>query len=281
MSTPVRSVLLVAKADDPSAQALSREVADWLTSRGVECRLLVNALGADFSSQECQADFALVLGGDGTFLSVARKLEAGCLPLLGVNLGRVGFLTELMPGDWPVALERILDQGYEIEERLRLSYRLIRDGVEHASGAFVNDIVVSRGAMARLIRLSVHVSGELLSSFRADGVILATSTGSTAYCVSAGGPVISHRLAVCCVTPICPFLNDFRPLVLPADEEIVVSVDEEHSEVSLTRDGQIVYDLRRGDRIVVNRDAANLRIVRLPEYSFFGALKDKGFYTER
>lgn len=284
MPNAVRTILVVTKTGQPSVLEQGRVIASWLAGRGIAVDVLENEQNAEvipLNTAGARPDFILVLGGDGTILSVARKTFGSGVPLMGVNLGRLGFLTALAPDSWPEALGRILEHGITTSERMILSYNIERGGSVVREGWFINDLVVNRGAMARLVRLSVHAGGEFVSSFRADGLIVATPTGSTAYCVSAGGPLLAPGLEVFCVVPICPFLNDFRPLVLPSSADLTIIAEEEAAEVYLTCDGQCVFRLRPGDRITCSRAEHGLAFVDIPGATWLGTLRAKGFFTER
>ena len=284
MDAPIRSVLLVTKAEDPRAQALGREVAAHLAERGVECaacehRTDIDATGCSPSGRPF--DMLFVLGGDGTLISVARRMIGLGAPLLGVNLGRLGFLAELAADDWRAAVDDVLAGAYAVTERMVAGFAVLRGGGVAAEGLAVNDLVVSRGVMARLIRLGLSWGGEDMGTHRSDGLILSTPTGSTAYGVSAGGPIVHPELDALCVTPICPFLGGFKPLVLPADRELSVRVEESAGEVHLTEDGQRTLRLMPGDELVVRRHERTVRIVRPFASPYFARLRAKGFLAER
>ena len=282
MSNHIRSVVVITKAGEREAAALGREIAAWLAERGVAVRVAEHEPGSG-DLPECALDerpcLLLVLGGDGTFISVARRAHAASLPLLGLNMGHVGFWTELTRDDWEQGLSGLLEHGLRIVPRLLLSYTVKRGGRAVHSGFAVNELTVGRGALARLVRLSLFAGGEHISSLRADGIIVSTPSGSTAYCVSAGGPILHHELSAYCVTPVCPFLNDFRPLVLPSDVGLSIRVEESTGEVCLTEDGQAAYPLVPGDLVEVGRASRELLVAETGAVSYFRTLKDKGFLT--
>jgi len=280
MKGPVSSILIIHKAKDPKAYALALEICGWLTERGVCCHLSEHRTGA---GAECadgpEPELALALGGDGTLLSEARKGH-GRLPLLGLNLGRVGFLAGLDPDNWRLLLGEILTEGFETIERLMLQIRVLREGEEVFSTKAVNDVVISRGPVARLIELEVEYGGERVCRVRADGAVISTPTGSTAYCVSAGGPLIHPDLDVFCFTPVCPFLNDFRPLVVPASRSMTVTVDDK-SDIFLTADGQELFSLNQSDAIVISRAPGGFVMVDRRGDSYFERLRRKGFVKDQ
>ncbi len=288
MTTAIRSVFLITKAGDPHAVALGDEMALWLHERGIAITRAENpgtlsSCETSFPELEHgpEPDLVLVLGGDGTMLSVARRLKCRA-PLLGVNLGKVGFLTELCPADWRERLGPVLERGVGPCERMALAYTVLRPGEARplAEGRVINDLVVSRGALARLTPLHLAVDGEEVAVVRSDGLIVSTPTGATGYGVSAAGPLLHPALGVYCVTAICPFMREFHPLVLPAEAALDITVLESAAEVFLTLDGQDGLKLRSGDRIEVRRAARGFSIVRLEGSSYFAKLRAKGFVRE-
>jgi len=275
------SILIIHKTSDPNAYALALEIRDWLTERGVFCRLAENrCVGAAACGEGKEPDLALVLGGDGTMLSEARKANGVAAPLLGLNLGRVGFLTGFDPGNWRLFLTDILADGFETVERLMFDVRVLRGGEEVLATKAVNDVVISRGPVARLIEFDVDYGGERICRLRADGAVISTPTGSTAYCVSAGGPLIHPDLDVFCLTPVCPFPSDFKSLVLPSSRTMTVTVDD-RSDIFLTADGQELFPLKQGDAIVVSRAPGGFVLVVPRGDSFFERLRRKGFVRDQ
>jgi NAD+ kinase len=284
MSEAKRSFLVMLRTGDQAGRDLGQKVSAWLGERGVAATLcehdVCGGLDACQKPQGDPWDMALVLGGDGTFIGVSRACLRLGLPVLGLNLGRVGFLAE-DAANWPDRLDALLSGAYRVSRRLCLSFRVVRNGAEAASGLAVNDIVVSRGDMARLIRLSVTRGEEPVGAMRADGLILSTPTGSTAYGNSAGGPLVYPELEAFCLTPVCPFLNTFSPMVLPPDQELRIDVEERRAEVRLTVDGQRSFALAPGDEIRVVRHPQPLQVVLTDSESYFTKLSRKGFFTQR
>ncbi|MHC1701096.1 MAG: NAD(+)/NADH kinase [Humidesulfovibrio sp.] len=283
MNSPLKSFLVMTRSGDAAALALGQEVAAWLGGRGASAQLCehrsIRGAGA------CQLpdgtfDAVLVLGGDGTFIGVARMGLGRGLPLLGLNLGRVGFLAE-PAGDWPRSLAALLAGAYALSRRVCLAYEVRRRGETVCSGRAINDLVVSRGELARLIRLLVLRDGERVGAMRSDGLIISTPTGSTAYGFSAGGPLVHPEMEALCLTPVCPFLNNFRPVVLPASGEICVVVEEQAGEVRLSVDGQRSFALEPGDVVHVRRAPDDLLLAETDGTSYFAKLASKGFFTER
>lgn len=282
MSKAIQSVLLVIKEENSEARDLASEITSFLAEQGCAadcCEHRTDASGDPADAQSSPFGLILVLGGDGTLISAARRLYRLGVPLIGLNLGQVGFLAELSRENWRRRLERVLRGQSRISRRMLLSYRVLRDGKEAARGVAVNDIVISRGSLARLIRLGMYFDGEPVTSMRSDGVIISTPTGSTAYSVSAGGPLLYPETDAYSVTPICPFLNGFKPLVLPAGKPLSVEIecDAKRSDVYLTEDGQEVVPLASGDLVMFERCARELLLVQAGGGTFFSRLIGKGF----
>jgi len=284
MSEEKQSFLLMLRNGDAQARALGQDIAAWLAERAIPATLCEHRVGGGLEA--CAApegkpwDVVLVLGGDGTFIGVARVCLRLGIPLLGLNLGRVGFLAE-GAADWPRRVEALLAGNYGLSQRICLEYDVVRKRESVFAGVAVNDVVVSRGDMARLIRLSVSRGAEHVGTMRADGLIISTPTGSTAYGSSAGGPLVYPEMQAFCLTPVCPFLNTFSPMVLPSDEPLTVAVDEHRAEVRLTVDGQRAFSLESGDEVRVRRSPQDLLLARTGGGSYFAKLASKGFFTQR
>lgn len=284
MSEEKRTFLLMLRHGDDKAAALGRDIADWLTARGAAATLCEHRIGHGLDACQPQEDrpwdMVLVLGGDGTFIGVARQCLRLGIPLLGLNLGRVGFLAEGASA-WEKRLESLMSGHYTLSRRVCLAYEVVHQDRLVRSGLAVNDLVVSRGELARLIRLAVKYGGETVGAMRADGLIVSSPTGSTAYGFSAGGPLVHPDMQALCLTPVCPFLNNFRPVVLPADRELCITVEEPRGEVRLSVDGQRSYPLEPGDRVCVRKCPDDLLLAQTSGTTYFARLANKGFFTER
>lgn len=284
MNEHKRSFLIMLRNGDRLARTLGGEIAQWLEAKGAGATLCEHSVGGDLEScpppQGRPWDMVLVLGGDGTFIGVARVCLCLGAPLLGLNLGRLGFLAE-GAADWQKRLTALMEGAYTLSRRLVLSYTVEREGTALYSGVAVNDVVVGRGDMARLIRLGVRRGAEHVASIRADGLIVSTPTGSTAYGYSAGGPLVHPEMAALCVTPVCPFLGTFSPVVLPPDKELAIEVEEGRAEVRMTVDGQRTMALACGDVVRVGRWANDLVMAQTSGGSYFARLAGKGFFTQR
>jgi len=278
---PFRRVGIVAKVGSRDAAHTAHELAEWLRRRAIEPALDEATLRANGRHGESPfrsadpCDLVVVLGGDGTLLSVARSL-ASATPLLGVNLGTLGFLTEINRGELYTAMVRILEGGFNLEERALFDVELERaGGGPLARYRVLNDAVITKSALARIIELTLRVGDDLIARFRADGLIISTPTGSTAYNLSAGGPILNPLLPVAVLTPICPHALAMRPLVVPDRGPIVVRLETQREEVFLTLDGQEGTSLGAGDGVRVTRSAASVQLVRVGSRSFYDNLRGK------
>jgi NAD+ kinase len=282
---------VVAKAASRDAIHTAHELAEWLRRRGLEVALdeailragnigAMGGIGQDppFRAGEVY-DLVVVLGGDGTLLSVARTL-AGKAPILGVNLGNLGFLTEISRGELYPALVQILAGRFRTETRSLFDIDLKRAGGE-AGGLpalryrVLNDAVITKSALARIIELTLRVDGHLVARFRADGLIISTPTGSTAYNLSAGGPILSPLLGVAVLTPICPHALSLRPIVVPDAGAIEVTLETPREEVYLTLDGQEGTSLGQGDTVSITRSKATVKLIKVSERTFYDNLRGK------
>ncbi|MGD2063990.1 MAG: NAD(+)/NADH kinase [Nitrospirota bacterium] len=220
-------------------------------------------------------DLILVLGGDGTLLAAAREAAGGRAPVFGVNLGSLGFLTGTPLDAAQATLARIFAGEIRTEDRALLTARLERDGTTLGEYDCLNDAVINKGAMARIVSLDVKVNGRPLTRFRADGLILATPTGSTAYCMAAGGPIVTPGLPCITLVPICPHTLTNRPLVLSTDAVIEITIVADHQDLYLTLDGQQGMALETGDRIHVSRSPKRVQIIHDLAYDYFSVLRAK------
>ncbi len=275
----IHTVGLVVKRDRPSAARLAARIVVALRRRGV-------AVLADSESPvpglpsrpkaalAREADLIVVLGGDGTLLSVARHADAR-VPILGVNMGELGFLTEVAEPEAMDMLGRVLDGRYEIDRRMTLTASLERGGRVVERYRALNDVVISNGARARIVRCAVSVDGVPFTTYRADGLIVATPTGSTAYSLSAGGPIVEPTVEVLVVSPISPHTLSQRPVVLPPAAVVRVAIEPGQQDVILTVDGQEGTPLVGGDVIVARRARASVSLVRSPDRTYYDVLRSK------
>jgi len=217
----------------------------------------------------------VVLGGDGTLLGVARSLTDRPVPVLGVNLGKLGFLTETALGDLEAVLASVLDGHFEVEERMMLQVQVLRGRKAIATSTLLNDVVINKSALARILEMDVRIDGQFVAIYHADGLIVATPTGSTAYSLSAGGPIVLPGMKAFCITPICPHALTNRPLVVPDSVTIQVTLESESPDVYCTMDGQIGLPLKAGDRLKVRRSGTTLPLIVPQPRNFFDVLRKK------
>ena len=220
-------------------------------------------------------DLILVLGGDGTMIATARMIGNAEVPVIGVNYGGLGYLAEFPLGELFTALDAILVGQYQVQKRLMLAVELWRGEELITRNRVLNDVVVNKSALARIIEIEAYLNDQFVNSFRADGLIVATPTGSTAYNLSAGGPVIYPSMNVVVITPICPFTLSNRPIVVPDESLIEVRLMTDNEEVALTLDGQVGFPLKVRDRIVIRKSNTTFNLVQPPNRNYFDVLRDK------
>lgn len=278
---------VVAKASSREAIDTAHELAEWLRRRGFEAALdqsTLHARGMDGSACGTEDnppfdprepyDLVVVLGGDGTLLSAARTLAPG-VPILGVNLGNLGFLTEINRGELYPAIVQVLSGRFQTEERSLFDVELRRNGGPAAQFRVLNDAVITKSALARIIELTLQVDGHLIARFRSDGLIISTPTGSTAYNLSAGGPILNPLLPVAVLTPICPHALSMRPIVVPDAGPIDITLETPREEVYLTLDGQEGTSIHFRDTVRITRSTAAVRLARVAGHSFYDNLRGK------
>ena len=290
MKTKIERVGIIVKHHHADAAALSLEIANLLLKRGIAVFFSDESAGIARSSKSAKkikiikkpdlaksCDLLIVFGGDGTYLSAARLMKDKSLPILGVNMGTLGFLTEVRKEEIFETLDRILVQGkVSISERTMLEVTVIRKKKIIVKDLVVNDAVVSKGAIARIIGVKIDVDGEWANTVRADGMIISTPTGSTAYSLAAGGPIVMPQMACMLVTPICPHGLTQRPLILPDTVTVELTLDHTPGHVFLTLDGQDGLDLQAGDLIQVSRFKKHkLKIVKAHHRDYFSLLREK------
>jgi NAD+ kinase len=261
---------------------VARDLGDWLRERDVAvrydaatARALKRKDGIRTGDLPRGTDLVIVAGGDGTLLSAARFAGPRGVPILGVNFGGLGFMTELQPEETFAGLERVLAGAYAIEERAALSAKLVRKRKTVASHVVLNDAVITKTALARMLTLAVSVDGEPVATYTSDGLIVATPTGSTAYNLSAGGPILDPRMSAFLITPICPHSMTYRPLVVPGTVRIDAVLESRTEEAYLTLDGQVGHPMKAKDAIVVTRHPSPVRLVRVAGRGYFEILQRK------
>jgi len=233
----------------------------------------------DISDEEelgkVSADIAFIFGGDGTILSASRKLNGKQIPLIGVHLGKFGFLADLTLRDISNSLEKILAGEYVISQRMLLTCKVIRSKQVINETLGLNDAVISRTSMSRLISIKLYVNEKIVTTYSSDGLIVSTPAGSTAHSLSAGGPIVTPDMEAFIITPICPHTLSNRPLVVSGDSKIEMEQISESEGVGLTVDGQIYFDIKVGDRIVVEKAENKLQLIDIQKRTFYDVLREK------
>jgi NAD+ kinase len=276
----IQRIGIVAKVGSREAIDTAQEMAEWLRRRDLEVAMdeaTIRAKGLDGETPFAAAepyDLVIVLGGDGTLLAVARTVVAG-VPILGVNLGNLGFLTEINRGELYPTLVQVLAGKFDTEERALLAVELRRAGGGSQSFQVLNDAVVTKSALARIIQLTLEVDGHLIARYRSDGLIISTPTGSTAYNLSAGGPIVHPLLPVVVLTPICPHALALRPFVVADRSMVEVMLETQREEVYLTLDGQEGTSLGHRDVVRITRSPNVVRLVKVNTRSFYDNLRGK------
>ncbi len=270
--------------DQKDAIDKARELETWLKAKGIEVLIRQN-IPAPITSRECLIEnipkapldlsCIVVLGGDGTFLSAIRWIQDTGIPVLGVNLGGFGFLTEASVDRLFPVMEDIINDAFTTEERILLSAQVLREGEGIACQTVLNDVVVNKEALARIAHIRTYIDDDYLTTFHADGLIVATPTGSTAYSLSAGGPIIYPSLETIILTPICSFTLTNRSLILPDNVTIKIRLDERDSSVFLTFDGQVGLHVTYQDSIVIQKATHTIHMIRTPGLSYYDVLKAK------
>lgn len=281
--TPVRIVGIISKPRKEDVCSIVPKLTDWLKQRQLEVLYdeeTANCLGSPaqaVSRAELgrRADLAVVLGGDGTLLAAARALGDHDIPVLAINLGGLGFLTSFPREELYNALTLVLAGDYRISERVLLDATLERAGSVIARHRALNDVVVNKAAMARILSLDLYFDSSYACSYKADGIIFSTPTGSTAYSLSAGGPIVHSQVGAFVVTPICPHALSNRPLVVPDQTKIELVVASGQEDAFLTIDGQVGVQLRDADRVVITKARNKLKLIRPSDKVYFEILRAK------
>lgn len=266
--------------------AISREVLDkltsWLRARDRQvfmdtetARIIGESSALDKTDIPGLSDLIIVLGGDGTLLSIAHLTHTFDVPILAVNLGSLGFLTEVSLSEFYETLELVLHNKHAIDERMLLNIRLIRGKDKVLEDHVLNDVVINKGVLARIVNLDVSVNGQHMTSYRADGLIIATPTGSTAYSLSAGGPILHPSMHALVLSPICPFSLTNRSIVIPDDSRIQVRLTTENEDVRITLDGQKGCEMDMGDLLEVQKSRTTIKLVRTPGKNYYQILTQK------
>lgn len=284
----IERVGVVVKPHQPDALQTICRLVQWLSERSIalvgtpeleservehETGCAVQTVARDELAKH--VDLIIVLGGDGTMIATARMVGDREVPVLGVNYGSLGYLAEFRMEEMFPALEAILEGNYQIDSRVMLAAELFRGKDQLMSTRVLNDVVINKSALARIIEIEASLNHQFVNSFRADGLIVSTPTGSTAYNLSAGGPVIYPSMNAVVITPICPFTLSNRPIVVPDDAVIELCLKTPNEEVALTLDGQVGIPLKPEDRVVIKKSRAAFNLVQPANRNYFDVLRDK------
>ena len=276
----IETIGLVVKPQSPlAADSINRAIA-WGDANGIKVLIdltsakLIKSEGLDHCTLMDSVDALLVLGGDGTFLATARKATTHNVPLLGVNLGSLGFITEVAIDELEEAMQKLKDGKFEIEERMMIDV-VVKNDQKTTEMTALNDVVLTRKNIAKMIELSISVNREQVTNYKADGLIIASPTGSTAYALSTGGPILYPTLDALVICPICPHTLTNRPVVMAGDSVIEVDINAEQDEVIATLDGQESIDINEHDHLTITRSKNVTRLIKVPGRTHYDTLRQK------
>jgi NAD+ kinase len=280
---PSASVGIIYKHHHEPAKTEANKLKDWFEKKGI--KVFSQEMKTKETSNSCcedsvlipkTVDWVVVLGGDGTLLGAARRTGRFGAPMLGVNLGGLGFLTGIPFERLYPVIEMMISGRLEVESRVMLETKVLRNNDVVYGFQVLNDVVINKGALARIIDLDVTINEEFLTTFRADGLIISTPTGSTAYNLSAGGPILYPTMENFILTPICPFTLTNRPIIIPDTSVIQIKMGNKSEEaVTLTFDGQVGFDLNFGDKVIISKSEEKIKLFRPPDHSYFNILRTK------
>lgn len=290
----MKCVGLYAKRTNPDAIKVAEELCQWLQERQVEV-LIEEELGADIHASNSRIAFGtasadeiptrvdciIVLGGDGTLISVARSVGSRAIPILGVNLGSLGFLTEITLDELYPQLEQVLAGNFSVSERIRLDCHISRDGKNVAEYQVLNDVVINKGALARIVDIEIWVGKDYLTTFKADGLIISSPTGSTAYNMAAGGPIVYPGVSCLMITPICPHMLTNRPIIVSDRSVITVRMCFDNERVFCTADGQVGTALQGHDVLEIKQAKVGTHLIKSATKDYFEVLRTKLRWGER
>jgi len=278
-----KAIGIIYKYNFELAKAEAEKLEKWILNSGAKvfseemaASEKIGGCMEELSTIPKDVDCVVVLGGDGTLLGAARKVGKYGVPILGVNIGSLGFLTEIPLKSLYPTIDMMLKGQLEVESRLMLETTVLRGGEEICRFLVLNDVVINKGPLARIIDLDVYINDIFLTTFRADGLIISTPTGSTAYNLSAGGPILYPTLANYVLTPICPFALTNRPIILPDTDTISIKMGKESEEkVSLTFDGQVGFEFSSTDKVLIRKSRKRINLIKSPDQTYFEILRAK------
>ncbi len=278
----MKTIGILSKPKFPDITRILKDLVGWLREHHKE--VLVDTKTATLIGEPpahrkdriaALSDLIIVLGGDGTMLNAARLVEERQIPILGVNMGGLGFLTETTVEHLYPTLEKVLAQDFCLEERLMLRARVDRHGEEVASSTVLNEVVVSKGTLSRMIQIEIFIDGQFVTNLRGDGLIVSTPTGSTAYSLSAGGPVVNPGVEGLILTPICPHTLTHRPLLVESRTTLKVTLTSQEDGAMATFDGQVGVALSPGDTVAIQASEHRARLIRMPDRTYYDVLRKK------
>src|SRR5208283_2041858 len=277
----MKRIGIICKTCKTDVAGILKLLLPWLGNKGYEVfideetAVLLGAEGHSRAHIPSLVDMVIVFGGDGTMLGVTRLIGDRGVPILGVNLGGLGFITEVNRDELFDVIDNMLLGNCSIEERIMLTARVNRNGKSAADFTVLNDVVINKGALARIIELETYIGGKYVTTFKADGLIIATPTGSTAYSLAAGGPILYPTLSSIVLTPICSHTLTNRTIVLPDDVSVLVTLRSASEDVYLTMDGQIGFSLRKDDTVEIMKAAYTTRLLIPSQRDYFQVLRTK------
>lgn len=289
MTIKINTIGIIAKDKSEAVCSTIKRLTDFIAEK--KCSLIydnstqdlldgINCVDRDTMAKQC--DLAIVVGGDGTFLSAVRSLADHNIPVLGINLGRLGFLVDISPDDMLQHLEQILQGNYVDESRFLLRAEVERNGNIISSADAFNDVVVHIRDVARMIEFDTYINGQFVNYQRADGLVISTPTGSTAYALSSGGPLLHATLEAMVIVPICPHTLTNRPLVINADSKVEIVIGEsKQSTAQVTFDGQTAFDVKPGDKIIIKKKSENIVLIHPTSYNYYEILRAKLHWSEQ
>jgi NAD+ kinase len=272
--TMMKLIAIVTKNNASAIQA-GEALRSWLAARNIHANLLINEPEPSVTPLPAETEVIIVFGGDGTLLSAARHYGQQGTPILGVNVGGLGFITAINLEKLYPILEKVLNHDFQVEERMQLTGKVIRQGEVFCEQSVLNDVVINKGALARIVEIRTYIENEYLTTYRADGFIIAPPTGSTGYSLGAGGPIVFPTLHSITLLPICPFMLTNRPLILPDNLTISAVLDDHSRDIYLTFDGQVGFALQPQDIVEIKKGPGAIRLIKSPYKSYFEILRTK------
>jgi NAD+ kinase len=284
----MKTVGIIAKTQRTYPIDIVIDLVEWLRKKKIEVIFDIETadtigLKSNYNRTDVisMIDLLIVLGGDGTFLSAARLIGGKSVPIIGVNLGSLGFLTEVTREEIYPVLDRVLKGDFEIEDRMMLDIKVLREGEKIAGHKVLNDVVVNKGALARIIDLDVKINNQFVTSYRSDGLIISTPTGSTAYSLAAGGPIVYPSLHALILAPICPFNLTNRPIIIPDSVSIEIQLATDYEDVHITLDGQVGLGMKYKDVLEIKRSQEGIKMIKISEKNHYEILRKKLKWGER